>query len=89
MIINADNFWTWLVCGMIFFSGLGIFLGIKVSEEYILLIVGSVVWLGYMILFKAGDIEIHETRRLTILKNKEIANYMKDERLRRKLRQIK
>ena len=89
ILITANNFWTWLVCGMIFFSLMGILLGVYVAEELTLLIIGSMGWLAYMILFKAGDIEIRETRRLRELKNQEIANYMKDERLRRQLRQIK
>lgn len=74
---------VWLLGGMLAFIILGVALGVYVDPQLSLLIVCGMGWFGYMLFFKMGQIEKVEQEKWEKESDQWVADYMKDERLRR------
>lgn len=82
-MINADNFWAWLLGGLMVFCIVGIALGVFVDSQYTIIIFGGMGWFAYMLFYKMGKIEKIARDKAQKESDQWVADYMKNERIRR------
>jgi uncharacterized membrane protein YuzA (DUF378 family) len=82
-MINSNNFMAWLLGGMVAFMVLGGVLGVYVDPQLTFVLFGAMGWLGFMLFYKLGKVEEIEQEKWEKESDQWVADYMKDERLRR------
>lgn len=85
MIINLNNFWVWLIGGMVGFMITSTILAYYVDTQLLLLILGAMAWMGFMLFVIAPKLGEESQLKWKKIHENEIADYMKREREEREI----